>query len=261
MHCSDEDLILLFYDDPDSPAGAAAHLTTCAECSQRYGDVAASLRMVAFAEVPDRGDRYGAELWYRLAPRLAAAEPFWRLSGRRLGSLAPRHVVSLAAAAVLLLVVGFAVGRVAPAAGPRDATTAAIDAGESRRVLLMSVADHLERSDRVLTDIINGSVEGDMSAEQKWAADLVYDNRFYRQDAAASDEQAVAAVLDELERALLDIVHGPSVATRGDLEALHQRLDSAALLFKLRVLSGELRDRQVKPDAPSTPQTTTSRIS
>jgi hypothetical protein len=261
MHCSDDDLILVFYGDPEAPSSAAAHVAACAECRDRYDDLTASLRMIAFPEVPDRSDRYGIELWHRLAPRLAARQPFWRGAWFRLGSLTQPQALSFAAAAVLLLVVGFAAGRVAPAPASQNAASAAIDAGESRRVLLMSVADHLERSDRVLTDIMNGSVEGDISAEQMWAADLVSDNRFFRQDAAASDEQAVAAVLDELERALLDIVHGPSVATKGDLEALHQRLDSAALLFKLRVLSGDLRDRQLKPDAPSTSQSITSRIS
>ena len=72
------------------------------------------------------------------------------------------------------------------------------------------MADHLDRSDRVLTDIMNASADGDIAAEQQWAADLISDNRFYRQDAVDSDEQSVAAVLDELERALLNIVHSPS---------------------------------------------------
>jgi hypothetical protein len=62
-----------------------------------------------------------------------------------------------------------------------------------------------------------------------------------------SGERSIAAVLDELERALLDIVHSPSDATPADLEEIHQRLDSAALLFKVRVLSGELRRQQLEP--------------
>jgi hypothetical protein len=254
-HCSDDDLVLHYYGDSEAPVGAAAHLVICGDCRDRYDELAASLGMVVFAETPDPGERYGLELWRRLEPRLTPQlpprQPVWRASWFR--------PLSVAAAAILLLVTGFVAGRVAPGAPPPRAS-AAIDAGQARRVLMMSVADHLERSDRMLTNIMNASIDGDISAEQMSAADLISDNRFYRQDAAASDEQAVAAVLDELERALLDIVHGPSVATKADLEQMHRRLDSAALLFKVRVLSGELRDRQLDPPAPVS-QPSTSRIS
>ena len=119
----------------------------------------------------------------------------------------------------------------------------------------MSVADHLERSDRVLTEVINASIDGDLSSEQRWAADLIADNRFYRQDAIDSGEPSVGAVLDELERALLDIVHSPADATPATLEAIHERLDSAALLFKVRVLGSELRHRQQVPASPSSTRT------
>ena len=71
----------------------------------------------------------------------------------------------------------------------------------------------------------------------------------------------MAAVLDELERALLDIVHSPSDATPADLEEIHQRLDSAALLFKVRVLGGELRHRQLEPRPAANHPSSPSRIS
>jgi hypothetical protein len=41
---------------------------------------------------------------------------------------------------------------------------------------------------------------------------------------------------------------------------MHRRLDSAALVFKVRVLGDELRQRQLEPDAPSS-QPSASRIS
>ena len=44
-----------------------------------------------------------------------------------------------------------------------------------QRILLTSVADHLDRSERVLTDIMNAPAGGDISAEQRWAEDLVAD--------------------------------------------------------------------------------------
>src|SRR5262249_37876906 len=117
------------------------------------------------------------------------------------------------------------------------------DADASKRILLTSVADHLDRSERVLTDIMNTSGAGDISTEQAWAEDLLMTSRLYRQDAVAAGEPSVAAVLDELERNLLEIVHSPSRISNDDLEQIRRRIDAAALLFKVRVLGDELRRR------------------
>ena len=247
-HCTDDDLVLHYYRDPEAPAHVGPHLTICGDCRERAEELATTLQMTVFPGTPDPGEHYGTELWNRLVPRLALRPPRpWFHTTRP-------QALSLAAAATLLFVVGFIAGRTVsdPAPAPM---VAAIDAGESRRVLLMSVADHLERSDRVLTDVLNTSMDGDLSSERRWAADLIADNRFYRQDAIDSGEPSVAAVLDELERALLDIVHSPADATPATLEAIHERLDSAALVFKVRVLGSELRHRQQVPASPSSTPT------
>ena len=51
-------------------------------------------------------------------------------------------------------------------------------------------------------------------------------------------------MLDELERSLLEIVHSPSRISAADLERIRRRIDAAALLFKVRVMSDELRQRE-----------------
>ena len=56
-------------------------------------------------------------------------------------------------------------------------------------------------------------------------------------------------MLDELERSLLEIVHSPSQISAADLEQIRRRIDAAALLFKVRVMSDELRQREDAPDA------------
>ena len=104
--------------------------------------------------------------------------------------------------------------------------------------------DHLDRSERVLTDFMNAPAGGDLSAEQRWAEDLVVTSRLYRQDAVQSGEASVALVLDELERSLLEIVHTPSRATAARLDEIRRRIDAASLLFKVRVLGNELRQRE-----------------
>jgi hypothetical protein len=120
---------------------------------------------------------------------------------------------------------------------------------DRQRILLTSVADHLDRSERVLTEIMNTAAGGDISAEQGWAEDLVNTSRLYRQDAADAGEQSVALVLEELERSLLEIVHTPSRSTAAHLDELRRRIDAASLIFKVRVLGNELRQRD-RQDAP-----------
>jgi hypothetical protein len=251
-HCTDDDLVLHYYEDPEAPPHVGPHLTICGDCRERAEDLAATLQMAVFPATPDPGERYGTELWNRLVPRLELHQRSWFQFTRP-------QTLSLATAAALLLVVGFIAGRSIPQSNATDsarsASLAAIDAGESHRVLLMSLAEHLERSDRVLTDVLNASMDGDLSSEQRWAADLIADNRFYRQDAIDSGEPSVAAVLDELERALLDIVHSPADVPPAALEAIHERLDSASLLFKVRVLGSQLRHRQHVPASPSSTRT------
>ena len=174
--------------------------------------------------------------------------------------LAPQGAMrwALAAAATLALVAtSFFAGRLstgtAPVVTPARAELDTSDPQLARRVLFLSVADHLERSDRVLTDIMN-TPEADLTVEQQWSDDLIAANRLYRQDALDANEASVADVLDELERTLLDVVHRPSESP-ADLDQIRRRIDSAALLFKVRVLTTELRQRQVTPDAATPAET------
>ena len=141
------------------------------------------------------------------------------------------QTLTLAAGLAVLIVAAFVTGYVTRSGGTTDQANDAHPvnlvnpanpanaAGIRQRILLTSVADHLDRSERVLTDIMNVGEAGagdDISTEQRWAEDLVTTSRLYRQDAVDAGEQSVAAVLDDLERNLLEIVHSPStISARG----------------------------------------------
>jgi hypothetical protein len=251
-HCSDDELILLHYGEEPRHA---RHVDACASCTERYGELAATLQAIVADDVPERGDQYGLEVWQRIRHRLPEREPWWR------------HVISWqvaagVACAVLLVAIGFAAGRFAqprPQEQPAQAAAPPADNDDARRVLLLTVADHLERSDRILTDIVNAPGGDDISAEQEWAVDLVAASRLYRQEAIDANEASVAGVLDEVERMLLDIVHRPSRVTEEELQDIRRRIDSAALLFKLRVVGTELRELTSEGGDPS-PQTASSTI-
>lgn len=241
MHCSDDDLVLHYYREPGADE---EHLAACAACAARLRELTAVLGTIA-VDVPPRDAGYGAEVWQRVEPALALPRTWWP------SSPATRCVLA-AAATIALVTAGYFAGRLSEK--PAAVTTARAlsqpaDDEAPRRVLLLTVADHLERSDRVLTDIMNAPGGGDISAEQRWAEDLIEANRLYRQDAADSNESSVATVLDELERTLLDIVHRPADARPGELEEIRRRIDSAALLFKVRVMTNELRQQQLEPAA------------
>jgi hypothetical protein len=138
------------------------------------------------------------------------------------------------------------------------AVSATADDEARRRVVLLTINDHFDRSDGVLAEVMNAGSPRDLSAEQQRAADLVAASRLYRRNAVVINEPAMAAVLEEVERVLLDIVHQPPQATAADLDAIRRRIDAAGLLFKVRVMTNELQHRLEQPS--SAPPTSTSTI-
>jgi hypothetical protein len=273
-HYSEEDLILHFYGERgrwETGAGQrrrrreiAQHVDACPDCAAVYQGVAATLQMLDAPEIPERGDQYGLEVWQRIRARLPEPQGAWWVAWLCWERLA------LVGSIAMLVVAAFLAGRLWPNAGgvspaPSIASSQAANAEANagrQRILLTSVAEHLDRSERILTDIMNAPDGGDISAEQRWAEDLVSTSRLYRQNALDAGEQSVAGVLDELERNLLEVVHSPSHVTAANLDDVRQRIDAAALLFKVRVLSDELRQRELAaPPAAPHAFVTTSQIS
>jgi hypothetical protein len=114
---------------------------------------------------------------------------------------------------------------------------------------VVALGEHLERSQAVLIEIVNAPANGDLdvTSEQARAAQLLAANRLYRQTASRGSEPAVASVLEELERLLLDVAHGPSHLTPEDLALLRQRIDQKGVLFRVRVIGANLRERGELP--------------
>ena len=268
QHRTEDDLTLYYYGEGRGRAEIERHLESCDVCAATYREIAGALAMIVAPEVPERGDQYGREVWQRIRHRLPERES--SLWATLAGVFRPGRLVFAAAAATIVLA-AFVAGRVwprLPADGPvatapptagalAGTTTTSVDS--RRRILLTSVADHLDRSERVLTDIMNAP-RGDISAEQRWADDLLDASRLYRQDAADAGEQSVAVVLDELERSLLEIVNSPSKISAADLEQIRRRIDAASLLFKVRVMSDELRKREDAPDRAIPRSSTSTRV-
>ena len=246
-HPTEDDLILHFYGEGGRPAAIHIHLAECSACRTEYEAIVRTLTMVAMPAAPERGDLYGLEVWQRIRPQLPARDPWSRFLSVRWSTL------TVGAAVAVFAVAAFIAGRYWPSSErPAPISAQAADprtGGERARTV--ATIDHLERSERVLLDLSNAEgPDVDVSEEQAWASDLVEANRLYREAATQAGETTTASVLDDLERSLLDIVHAPSTLTPAELEDVRARLDGAALLFKVRVLSNELRERETAPLAP-----------
>jgi hypothetical protein len=252
-HYNEDELILYYYGEARRRADIEHHLETCGECGKAYRQLAGTLSLIAAPEVPDRDDRYGLEVWQRIRHQLPLQDaPFWA-TWLRWDRLA---IAGAAAAFCVVVLAAFVAGRLwqRPAADRPAAAVASVDTSTeaNSRVRLAAIGDHLERSERVLLDVVNAhdGNQIDVSDAQAWASDLVDANRLYREAAVRGGDTVVADVLDQLERNLQEIVHGPSSLTPAQLDQLRVRIDAAALLFKVRVLHDELRERETAPALP-----------
>ncbi|HEV8242262.1 MAG TPA: hypothetical protein VGS57_23040 [Thermoanaerobaculia bacterium] len=165
-----------------------------------------------------------------------------------------RRYVPAAAAAVLLLAVGYIAGRLAPNVAPAPPT---LSADSRQRLLAETLADHLERSQRLFTELANASPEetASLAGEQRTAQELLSANRLYRTAAERGGREGVVALLDDMEPVLLELAHLPAEPHPADFEFLRRRIESQNLLFKTRVAS-ELLTRSLRSESAPTTRST-----
>jgi len=259
-HLAEEDMVMHYYGEADDLRRAGAHLAECEECRRTFDELSRTLQAMAAIEVPERDDAYGAQVWSRIQPSLAAPEARpWKQSVSAFFTW-PR----LAAAGALagLLVAAYVAGRssVPPAVTREPQRSEAASASVRERILLVAVGEHLERSRVMLTEIShrNGGGQADISSEQAIANDLVASNRLYRQAAVRNGDAAVASVLEDLERVLVEIANNPSTASHDDLTRLREQIQSEGLLFKVTVMGARVSQRQRESAAASLPATKAS---
>jgi hypothetical protein len=264
-HYSEEDLILHFYgeDAGRRRREISQHVDECASCADVYRELAGTLQLLEAPEAPERGEQYGLEVWQRIRARLPEPEAPWWVRWLKWDRLAVAGAVAMLVVAAFITGLSWSnPGNPSPASPPAVASIVAGASDGRQRILLTSVTEHLDRSERILTDIMNAPDGGDISTAQRRAEDLVSTSRLYRQEAVEAGEQSVASVLEDLERNLLEVIHSPSKVTAADLDDVRQRIDAASLLFKVRVLGDELRQRELSaPPAAPHARTVISQVS
>jgi hypothetical protein len=235
-HLSDEELVLHYYGEADDPAPADRHLDECPQCRAVYGSLERVLNVMEALPVPERSAGYGSQVWQRLESYLPVRKRFrfWT---------SPVRWAAAGTALATLLVAAFFAGRYYPAA--RGPVQIAGDPQAQERILRLAVGDYLDRSQMVLIELANASPGAglDISSEQERAANLLIENRLYRQTALQTGDAVVAGVLEELERVLLEISHAPSRLEPGQVDDLRRRLRSEGILFRIRVLGSTVRNQ------------------
>jgi len=243
-HMTEEELIAYREGVTTERAGIAEHLKGCDECRAEFERIEAVLAALDTLPVPDPGDDYGRRVWQQIAPRLPERPMRWWQSWFQ-----PKRLAALGAVAALV-VAAFVIGR---HTGPGTPDLSANKDQIRERILVVAVGEHLGRSEMMLVELSNAEPNSpaqkkvNIGSEQRRAEDLLDENRLYRQTALEQGDTALASVLDDLERVLLDVAHSPDQVTPAQLEKIRQKIEARGILFKVRVVGKELQERQKAP--------------
>lgn len=233
-HLTEEQLVLHFYGESDESPAIAEHLAACPACRADLAVIQRTLNLVDGIDIPQRGAAYGEQVWQALSPRIRPRIRVWPVW------LPPRRLRAWAAIAALVIVAYLAGRGTVPAPAARDIA----EQGQAvrSRVLLVNVSDHLERSKLLLIELANGE-PGSLRQDQPRADDLLSANRLYRLAAQRNSQAGLAEMLDELEQILTEV----SNAGPGELGQIQRRMAQQDLLFKIRVVDAQMRQKQRKP--------------
>lgn len=246
-HPTELDLVAYRDGDQRRRSEIAAHLQDCAECREELQRIESVYTAMDAMPAPEPGDDFELRVWQRLEPKLPDRRAHWW------EELFQTRRLVLVGTVAALVVLAFFLGKRTGHSGPEGQVA---DAGKVReRVLLVAVGDHLGRSEMILVELANaeppkGQKLINIAGEQKRAEDLVEENRLYRQTALREGDTAMASTLEELERVLLDIANSPDEVTPAQFESLQKRIESRGILFKVRVVQQDVKERE-KTKAPA----------
>jgi hypothetical protein len=268
MHLTDDDLIQHFYAerqqgaaDRDQPS-VAEHLQACASCRDVWMELSETLKLVDEAPAPNPGTGFEQRLWARVQQQLPARAGGPDRLRQGINAPAPRvrwfaWMLPLAGIAAVVTVVLLNAGRrTAPsvAGAPSSAVATvptpvdtAADARRSReRVLWSAAEDHLEQTEVLLVELMNSRAPNasDFTFARLAADDLVASGRLYRQTAEQSGDLRLAGVLEDVESVLVEVARSPERIGKKDFDSLRARIGGDSLLFKVRAVSSEIRERQ-----------------
>jgi hypothetical protein len=234
-HIGEEDLVLLYYNEPGVPEELRAHLGECVECRAAARDVAQTLNLCNEWMPPETEPEFGRSVWSQIAPLIEEPRRRWWLAWK-----APAAVLAMAAI-VMAAYLGARASR-----HPAPSVLTGLSAQARNRILAISLADHLERAQLLLTEISNQSepAPAELEAERSRAQDLVEEGRLIRETLArgsAATTVSTVALVDDVERFLTELANAPDKPGAAAVKARQERIASGSLLFKVRIFESNLR--------------------
>jgi hypothetical protein len=240
-HLTDEQLLLDFYGESTAAerTRVRTHLEQCDECRTVNSELRAVLTAVDTTPLTEPPSGFEREMWAKVEPLLPVREP-WHT---RWSGMIPR--LAVAASIGVLLVAAFAAGRIWDRSPVRSSAAIADDQAMTERLLRGEVEDHLERSQRMLVELVNADYEvgAPIAGDRARAADLVAAGRLYRRSAEQIGDAEIGGLLEDLERVLVEVANGSADVAPEDMGRLRQRIDDQDLLFRVRVVAREIRER------------------
>jgi hypothetical protein len=218
-HLSEEEQILLYYNETGTTETIRAHVAECAACRAASAALARVLDSCNEWQVPEPDAGFERRIKAGLTPVHVMPVREWLFA-------------AVAVAAVLLIT--FFAGRVTRRSQP--SVFAGLSSQAQHRILEISLADHLDRAELLLTEIANAP--DSEQVDRTRAQDLVDEGRLMRQTLAREGESATLALMDEVERFMLEAANTPDQA---GVRALRERITSDSLLFKVRIIEANLR--------------------
>ncbi len=247
-HLTDEEQVQLHDgDDELDLTWAAQHVASCAACREAQAALAWTFDTVSRQSLEEPPEGFERVMWARVSAELAAPPaPTWRA-----WFTWPR--LTMAAGAVAVVLVAFLGGRwYGPLTSERQtmpSSAAVVASVAPEQVLLGTAGDHLERTQAVLVELLNADDRAPVAgAERERAADLVAASRLIRQSAADAGETSLAAVLEELERVLVEIANDGDRWSPEERDVLRARIETRGLLFRTRVVNADIRHRGARWD-------------
>jgi hypothetical protein len=246
-HVGEEALVLYYFgeDEEADRDRTHRHLASCDACRAELDQIRDALELVASAPLAEPPEGFERVMWARVSPLVITP----RAAGWRAWFTMPR--LAFAGGVLVLIVAAFVGGRWSrQPAEPRATELLMTLSPDTARQL--ATEDHLDRAQMVLLDVLHAEAgDRDLASEQERAADLVAANRLIRQSRGGSRD-STADVLDELERMLVEFVNRADGWSPSELEAFKARLDTGGMLFRLRVVSAEMRQRTERRGPPIT---------
>jgi hypothetical protein len=224
-----------------------AHLKVCARCSEEYKKLAGLMTVMDKRQQPQMSEAFWDNYYSRLEEELDALEeqeiPAVKASGRRrwLGGfdLKVRWLL-YPAAAVVILVVGFAIGQYLSLTPGNNIVDTAIS---SMRQLSPAVAQHFDNMRPLLLDYSNYSPQETRAApeetvmvEKSTVQKLLLENQLLKRMVAKEKNITVKQLMDELELILIEVSNSEA-SDEETRRAVQKLIKENDILFKMKVLN------------------------